>query len=297
MMGMLGNKLNRIWIKNPRCFKMSRIFFNLILALTGKKKKTTIPHHVPAGEVQIFQRALVLLAGFPLCWSKGRKRKMLKTVCKQKETMQDYLPLRTEMICNLHRSKSITEQKEEAKQLTETMHERLPTKYYDRVVVLFRVYIQACESEQADPLKSKNAEEDEAPDEASVVSNISESNNDQDYVNIQKPMKQIKMLFSNLKGQTQTRVHLISSDFADFLYINVSDSSNALERDDVAAIDPWIIASQKTWNDAKEYFVVSFQSVQTISNLFLNCLQLFSHFSKCRIKNSIRSTHRFALSY
>jgi hypothetical protein len=232
------------------------VFWNLIHAQTGKKKKTTILHHVTAEDVQIFQRARDLSVTFPLFWSKGRKRKVLKTVRVQKETMQDCLPLRTETITsNLHRSKSITEQGEKAKQLTETLYERLPTKYCNKVVDLFRVYIQAGESEQADPLESKNADEDEAADEASVVSNSSESDNDQDYVNIQKPKKRIKMLFSNLKAQTQTHVHLISSDLADFLYINVSDSSDALEGDDVAAIDPRIIASKKAWNDAKEQFV------------------------------------------
>jgi hypothetical protein len=239
-------------------------FWNLILAPTGKKKKTTISHHVPAEDVQIFQRARDLSVDFPFFWSKGRKRKVLKTVRQQKETTQDYLALRTETISNLHRSKSITEQEEEAKQLTETLHERLPTKYYDKVVDLFRVYIQACESEQADLLESENTEGDEAADEASVVSNISESDNDQNSVDIQKPKKRIKMLFSNLKAQAQTHVHLISSDLADFLYINVSVSSDASEREDVAAVDPRIIASQKAWNDAKEHFVVSFQSVQTI---------------------------------
>jgi hypothetical protein len=104
--------------------------------------------------------------------------------------MQDYFPLRTKTISKLHRSKSITGQEEKAKQLTETLHERLPTKYYDKVVDLFRIYIQACKSEhQADPLEFENAEENKAADEASVASIFLESDNDQDSVNIQKPEK------------------------------------------------------------------------------------------------------------
>jgi hypothetical protein len=148
------------------------IFWNLILARTGKKKKTTILHHVTAKkDVQIFQRARDLSVNFPFFWSKGCERKVLKTVWEQKETMQDYLQLCTKTISNLlHRSKSITEQEEKAKQLTETLHKRLPTEYYDNVVDLLLVYIQACKSEhQADPLESKNAEEDKAADEASAV--------------------------------------------------------------------------------------------------------------------------------
>jgi hypothetical protein len=70
--------LNR---KLPMPQNVKDMFWNLILARTGKKKKTTISHHVTAEDMQIIQRgAQDLSVNFPFFWSKGRKRKVLKTV-------------------------------------------------------------------------------------------------------------------------------------------------------------------------------------------------------------------------
>jgi hypothetical protein len=227
------------------------------VAKTARKKKKDQPKNktVQKDPVKVFQRARELSVEFPFFWSATRKRRVQKMLRKEnKKTLGQFLQERSEILGNLHQSKSLTEQELESRLLEETLRGRLPAKYYNKLVALFQEYIEACESEKeglsSDNTSNVEIEEDDGADDDRVKSKAEQ--------------RRIKMFFSNIQAITQTHVHLVASELTDFFYVNVSDDGESTDHEDIVSSDIRVQKSQKDWNDAKDQFVASFMSIQAM---------------------------------
>jgi hypothetical protein len=291
-----------------------------------KKWKKLVPVLMKAREVSVEH---------PLLWSQTRKRKLRKeykkrqqasidavacdgagvdggdsdserTVLSNNPPSESYDKQRATTISNLHCAKSLQDLEEEAHVLAQALATRLPTGYYDKLMQLFRDYVEASEEDKGgnkeeededdldeiedytnqpandSTLQKKSSAEETQDDESSAATAASTTKKQK-----AKPKKRrMRMLFAHIQKQTQSHVHLVASELADYFYINVRDGDGDQEEDDddettktessassllaateeernVATSDPRVVASLKAWKDQKAAFVDSFLTIQT----------------------------------
>ena len=222
-------------------------FWDLIVAETAKKSDTKkVKNRDPLRfekkakkkdqDVRLFQRARDLSVEFPLFWSMTRKRKVQKHLRLKNETntFNQYLKKRSELLGNIHQSKTSEEQELECIHLVETLKKRLPATYYEKIIALFQGYIEACEREKNGSRKSSK--------------------------------ERIKMLFSNIQPQANTHAHLVAPALIEFFYINIPDAgeSTAASVDGIISSDHRVLRRQKAWDELKDEFVSSFQAIHSI---------------------------------
>jgi hypothetical protein len=224
--------------KQPKDMKSA--FWDFVLVTNGSKKKKKDRRLTPPKDhVELLQKVRQSAVDFPFMWSQNRKRKMNK----QNQLLEPsdkaypwtkYLAKRSETLASIHGTKSEEELAEEATRLTEMLQNSLPTRNYERLISTFQNHLQACEQDR----KLQNGGAAISPE---------------------RRKRRIQILFSNIRAPTQTYIHLVAPDLADFLYMTIEDDGTN-SRNDVVS-DPRISDSQKAFDATLEKFIDSFAAV------------------------------------
>lgn len=237
--------------QRPITTEMKSTFWDLIVVPSNKKakrKKLPKPSHE---HISLFQKVRESAIDFPLIWSQSRKRKINLQNQEQYQESNDrsypwkkYLEERSEKLSKLHDSKTSEQQLKEATRMVKVLQRSLPPGNYERLIRLFQNHVDACKEDHG--AKTSRGK--------------------------QKTKKQIRILYTNIRVITQSHIHLIAPDLADFLYVNVLDDPKEVDAsnhstnsdENVVSLDPRIVASQKEFESIFDEFVDSFEIVQKI---------------------------------
>ena len=260
--------------------------------------------------VQLLMTAREFAVQSPLIWSPTGKRKLRQrynhqiqnTGSTRKWTMTTFTEQRRKIIANLHAKKSQDELQQEAQTAIDLLIHQLPPKYYQGLLQVFQEYVDSytieTESSQVDNDDNDDNDNDDDNDDNDDETNgtaIAISKGSSPDVLMAKP-KRMRLLFPHLYKQTQSHVHLIASELADYFYIHVpadkveivpqeEDHQQEEQEDDseskriptttatattdhppsssrdIAENDPRVVASRKAWKESKQAFVDAFQAI------------------------------------
>lgn len=196
-------------------------------------------------DILVFSKARDWSVKYPFFWSNTRKRNIEKNLKNEqnrevgKALLEEYLQQRSRQLEHCHYNcKSADERMLETQTLVRSLQKMLPSKYYQRLINLFAEHNDACQKEM-----------------------------NQEKIVFPKKRK-IRMLFSNLKNETRTHVHLVAPSLTDYFYVNYQFDVDDVDADpivaDMPSSDIRVKRSEKEWESAKNEFVTSFMTIHSM---------------------------------